>query len=94
VLHRFGGGLSGQAGAVRHGISKALTIFRAGSAHAVLSAGGFLTRDRAWSSARSTAMQSAAFVPVLQALTNILYGMQKGAHRAPFILQAFLVKMR
>ncbi len=39
-----GGGLSGQAGAVRHGISRALTLFEPGL-RPVLKAGGFLTRD-------------------------------------------------
>jgi small subunit ribosomal protein S9 len=39
-----GGGLSGQAGAVRHGISRALTFFEPGL-RPVLKQGGFLTRD-------------------------------------------------
>ncbi len=39
-----GGGLSGQAGAVRHGISKALTYYEP-SLRPVLKKGGFLTRD-------------------------------------------------
>ena len=39
-----GGGLSGQAGAVRHGISKALTYFEP-ELRNVLKRGGFLTRD-------------------------------------------------
>ena len=39
-----GGGLSGQAGAVRHGISKALTYYEPGL-RAVLKPHGFLTRD-------------------------------------------------
>lgn len=39
-----GGGLSGQAGAVRHGISKALTFFEP-DLRKVLKPGGFLTRD-------------------------------------------------
>lgn len=39
-----GGGLSGQAGAVRHGISKALTYFEP-DLRGVLKAAGFLTRD-------------------------------------------------
>lgn len=39
-----GGGLSGQAGAVRHGISKALTYFEP-ALRGVLKKGGFLTRD-------------------------------------------------
>ena len=40
----LGGGLSGQAGAVRHGISKALSLFEPGL-RPVLKKGGFLTRD-------------------------------------------------
>jgi small subunit ribosomal protein S9 len=39
-----GGGLSGQAGALRHGISKALTYYEPGL-RAVLKKGGFMTRD-------------------------------------------------
>lgn len=44
MVHVTGGGLSGQAGAVRHGISKALTYYEPGL-RPVLKAGGFLTRD-------------------------------------------------
>jgi small subunit ribosomal protein S9 len=39
-----GGGLSGQAGAVRHGLSKALTNFEP-ELRGALKKGGFLTRD-------------------------------------------------
>ena len=39
-----GGGLSGQAGAVKHGISKALTLYEP-SLRPALKAAGFLTRD-------------------------------------------------
>ena len=39
-----GGGLSGQAGAVKHGISKALQLYEPGL-RAALKAAGFLTRD-------------------------------------------------
>ncbi|HZP77170.1 MAG TPA: 30S ribosomal protein S9 [Pseudolabrys sp.] len=39
-----GGGLSGQAGAMRHGLSKALTYFEP-DLRSVLKRGGFLTRD-------------------------------------------------
>lgn len=39
-----GGGLSGQAGAVRHGLARALTYFEPGLRGA-LKKGGFLTRD-------------------------------------------------
>ncbi len=44
VVTVAGGGLSGQAGAVRHGISKALTYFEP-DLRGVLKKGGFLTRD-------------------------------------------------
>jgi len=39
-----GGGLSGQAGAVRHGISKALALYEP-ELRPILKKGGFLTRD-------------------------------------------------
>ena len=39
-----GGGLSGQAGAIRHGISKALELYEP-ELHAVLKQNGLLTRD-------------------------------------------------
>ena len=39
-----GGGLSGQAGAVKHGISKALTLYEP-SLRPALKAAGFITRD-------------------------------------------------
>ncbi|MBK8157685.1 MAG: 30S ribosomal protein S9 [Rhodospirillaceae bacterium] len=44
VVTVVGGGLSGQAGAVRHGISKALTYFEP-DLRGALKAEGFLTRD-------------------------------------------------
>ena len=44
VVTVSGGGLSGQAGAVRHGISRALIKFEPGL-RPVLKKGGFLTRD-------------------------------------------------
>jgi small subunit ribosomal protein S9 len=44
VVSVEGSGLSGQAGAVRHGISKALTYYEPGL-RAVLKPHGFLTRD-------------------------------------------------
>ena len=40
----IGGGLSGQAGAIRHGISRALTYFEP-DLRGALKKGGFLTRD-------------------------------------------------
>ena len=44
VVTVHGGGLSGQAGAVRHGVSKALTFFEP-ELRGALKKGGFLTRD-------------------------------------------------
>ena len=44
MVNVIGGGESGQAGAVRHGISKALTYFEP-DLRTVLKKGGFLTRD-------------------------------------------------
>ena len=44
MVNVAGGGLSGQAGAVRHGVSKALTNYEPGL-RAVLKREGFLTRD-------------------------------------------------
>ena len=44
VVSVQGSGLSGQAGAIRHGISKALTYYEPGL-RAVLKPHGFLTRD-------------------------------------------------
>lgn len=45
VITVKGGGLSGQAGAVRHGLSRALDDFDPQGFHKVLRQGGFLTRD-------------------------------------------------
>jgi small subunit ribosomal protein S9 len=39
-----GGGLSGQAGAIRHGVAKALSRYQP-SLRPVLKQGGYLTRD-------------------------------------------------
>jgi small subunit ribosomal protein S9 len=44
VVSVAGGGLSGQAGAVRHGLSKALTYYEP-ALRSVLKRAGFLTRD-------------------------------------------------
>ena len=44
IVNVHGGGLSGQAGAIRHGISKALSIYAA-SLRPALKKVGFITRD-------------------------------------------------
>ena len=65
-----GGGLSGQAGAVRHGISKALTYFEP-ELRPVLKKGGFLTRDsRVVERKKYGTRQGPPQLPVLQALTH------------------------
>ena len=63
----YGGGLSGQSGAIRHGISRAL-IKANPELRADLKRAGFLTRDPRRRSARSTA-KGARRAPVLQALS-------------------------
>ena len=63
-----GGGLSGQAGAVRHGISKALTYFEP-DLRGVLKKGGFLTRDSPRGRAQEVRQgEGPPLVPVLEAL--------------------------
>ena len=63
-----GGGLSGQAGAVRHGISRALTLFEP-DLRPALKAEGFLTRDsRTVERKEVRPRQGASFLPVLEAL--------------------------
>ena len=44
LVNVYGGGLSGQAGAIRHGISRALDNFEP-ALHSSLKHAGFLTRD-------------------------------------------------
>ena len=64
-----GGGLSGQAGAVRHGLSKALTNFEP-ELRGVLKRGGFLTRDSARGRTQEVRQgQSPALVPILETLS-------------------------
>ena len=63
-----GGGLSGQAGAVRHGISKALTVFEP-ELRGVLKKGGFLTRDtRVVERKKYGKAKARRSLPVLEAL--------------------------
>ena len=45
IAKAIGGGISGQAGAIRHGIARALVEADADSYKATLKAAGFLTRD-------------------------------------------------
>ena len=45
IAKAIGGGISGQAGAIRHGIAKALVEADADASKATLKSSGFLTRD-------------------------------------------------
>ena len=80
-----GGGLSGQAGAVRHGISKALTYFEP-DLRSVLKRGGFLTRDsRVVERKKYGKREGPPLVPVLEALSRSRTGYTeyKGAASVP-----------
>ena len=81
-----GGGLSGQAGAVRHGFGKALTYFEP-DFRPLLKKGGSSPAIRAWSSARIRSPQGPRELPVLQALRR-LYGniRKKGGASRPFFV--------
>lgn len=63
-----GGGISGQAGAIRHGISRALSEFDPDKMKPVLKSAGFLTRDPRWWNARNTACTRPARAAVLETL--------------------------
>ena len=45
ICKAIGGGIAGQAGAIRHGISRALLMADEGAYRAILKKAGFLTRD-------------------------------------------------
>ena len=84
-----GGGLSGQAGAVRHGLSKALTYFEP-DLRSVLKKGGFLTRDSARGRAQEVRQgESPPFVPVLETLKAQLdrswHSLLLGGQRMPVL---------
>ncbi len=68
-----GGGLSGQAGAVRHGISRALTHYEP-ELRGVLKKGGFLTRDARDGRAKEVRQgQGPQELPVLEALARVSF---------------------
>ena len=74
-----GGGLSGQAGAVRHGISRAMVAYDP-ALRPALKSGGFLTRDFAQGRAQEVRQaQGSSQLPVFQALN----WRQGGRPRAP-----------
>ena len=73
-----GGGLSGQAGAVRHGISKALLSFEPGL-RPILKKGGFLTRDsRVVERKKYGKAKGPPQLPVLETLGALRYRSLRG----------------
>ena len=80
-----GGGLSGQAGAVRHGLAKALTYFEP-DLRPALKKGGFLTRDFPRGRAQEVRPpQGARELPVLEALRRLSQlQSEKGGASRPF----------
>ena len=84
-----GGGLSGQAGAVRHGLSKALTYFEP-DLRGALKRGGFLTRDsRVVERKKYGKAKARRSLPVLQALSANYGSYTKGRAAArPFSFAA------
>ncbi len=78
-----GGGLSGQAGAVKHGISKALQLHEP-ALRAALKAAGFLTRDsRVVERKKYGKAKARRVVPVLEALIVQPRQTIKGARHLP-----------
>ena len=87
VVRVSGGGVSGQAGAIRHGLSRALLQFNP-ELRSTLKKAGFLTRDPRMKEVRSegcssrTSVQQALIYPVLQTW-QFCFG------RTAFLLPAF-----
>ena len=86
-----GGGLSGQAGAVRHGISTALTRYEP-ALRTTVKREGFLTRDSARRRAQEVRpRQGPPQLPVLEALSRFQFALREGRlgyPGRPFFLSA------
>ena len=63
VANVVGGGISGQAGAIRHGISRALLEVDSESYRADLKAAGFLTRDSRMKERKKYGLKAARRAP-------------------------------
>ena len=87
-----GGGLSGQAGALRHGISKALTYYEP-ELRPTLKKGGFLTRDsRVVERKKYGRAKARRSLPVLEALDRRRLERQKGGASRPFVCPADAIR--
>jgi len=62
LVNVVGGGISGQAGAIRHGVARALLNYDSGL-RPVLKAGGFLTRDPRMKERRKYGLKKARKAP-------------------------------
>ncbi|MDR0405084.1 MAG: 30S ribosomal protein S9 [Oscillospiraceae bacterium] len=63
VCSVFGGGVSGQAGAIRHGISRALLQYDKDSLRLILKKRGFLTRDSRMKERKKYGLKAARRAP-------------------------------
>ena len=54
-----GGGVTGQAGAIRHGLSRALLQYNSEELHSILKKAGFLTRDPRMKERKKPGLQGA-----------------------------------
>ena len=63
IAHVFGGGFTGQAGALRHGISRALCVADKEAYRAPLKAAGFLTRDSRMKERKKYGLKAARRAP-------------------------------
>lgn len=84
----YGGGYSGQAGAIRHGISRAL--LQAGEDYRpTLKAAGFLTRDARVKERKNTVLKSSSCSTVLKTLVNCLRKTLENPHFMGFFFFFF-----
>jgi len=63
VCSVYGGGLSGQAGAIRHGIARALVVADEEAFRATLKKAGFLTRDSRMKERKKYGLKAARRAP-------------------------------
>ena len=63
IANVFGGGFTGQAGALRHGISRALCVADKEAFRAPLKAAGFLTRDSRMKERKKYGLKAARRAP-------------------------------
>ena len=59
VCRVAGGGVTGQAGAIRHGLSRALLQYNSEELHSILKKAGFLTRDPRMKERKKPGLQGA-----------------------------------